>query len=215
MVAASICPMDPAPAEPVPVLLVRHGEQVREGDDGPLTPRGEQQARHLADALRLQGVDSLVSSSLRRAVATARALGREPRPVADLDEFRFGPGWSWDAAGERQDLALWRPEHRAGDESLGAFEERVGSALESELDPYVGGRLIVVVHSGVIDALVRWALGATGNPWLGEVAVGHASVTELAVWPSGMLGGNGAPRHTEIRRLGEVGHLPEELRTGQ
>ena len=43
-----------------------------------------------------------MSSTLVRAVQTATALGRAPERSPDLDEFRFGPEWSWAQADDRQ-----------------------------------------------------------------------------------------------------------------
>lgn len=198
------------------LLIVRHGEQERTGDDGPLTPFGRQQARATAAAVALTGQDRLVSSTLRRAVETATALGRPPEQHADLDEFRFGPAWSWEQAGDREDLALWRPEHAAaGGETLHAFQARVGAVLQSLLAGPPAGRLILVVHSGVIDAALRWAFGlGPQTPWTTEVAAAHASITELEHWPRGRHPG-GAPRHTVLARLADVRHLRPELLSGE
>jgi broad specificity phosphatase PhoE len=85
----------------VRILILRHAEQVRDGDDGPLTPLGQAQAAATADAVGLTDDDHLVSSTLRRAVETATALGRAPERWPDLDEFRFGPQWTWDRADDR------------------------------------------------------------------------------------------------------------------
>ena len=90
--------------------------------------------------------------------------------LADLREFEFGPRWTWELAGEREDLVLWQPEHRAGAESLREFQTRVVAAFESALRRHGGGsveRLVCVIHSGVLDALLRWAFGCTAeSPWV-------------------------------------------------
>ena len=75
------------------------------------------------------------------------------------------------------------------------------------------GRLVAVVHSGVMDAVVRWAFSlAPDVPWTTEVSVPNASVTELHHWPQGRHP-TGAPRHTFVARLGDVSHLSPELVT--
>ena len=156
-----------------------------------------------------------MSSTLRRAVQTATALGRAPERRADLDEFRFGPQWSWAQADDREDLALWRPEHRPpGGESLHEFQVRVDDALRALLADPPAGRLVVVVHSGVLDAIVRWAFGLGPDAaWTTEVAAPHASITEFEHWPRGRHAA-GAPSHTFVARLGDVGHLPPDLISG-
>jgi probable phosphoglycerate mutase len=119
-----------ATPEGVPILVVRHAQQVRDGPDASLTAVGRSQASATAGALNLAGTDRLVSSTLLRAVETATALGRAPERFAALNEFRFGPQWSWAQGNDREDLALWRPEHRPpGGESLYEFQERVNEAL--------------------------------------------------------------------------------------
>src|SRR5262249_21783161 len=110
----------------VRVLIVRHAQQARDGDDGPLTALGEVQAAAAAPRVALTSADRLVASNLLRAVQTATALGRTPERFPDLDEFRFGEQWSWAQADDREDLALWRPADRvAGGESLHQFQARV------------------------------------------------------------------------------------------
>ncbi len=200
-------------SDPVRLLLVRHGELVRSGDDGPLTERGQRQVRHLAGALEPAPGDLLVASPLVRAQQSAEALGRPVRVYHDLREFWFGPTWQWEQSEQREDLVLWRPADRvAGGESMAEFQTRVDAAL-ADLTGSGAARVIAFVHSGVIDAALRWAFGATPDtPWTTEAEVPHASITELWHWPSGRHP-RGAPRHTLLVRLGDVAHLPAELVT--
>jgi broad specificity phosphatase PhoE len=207
--------MPNAKIPPVHLLVVRHGQQTREGQDGPLTSLGREQVARTAVAIGLTSQDRLVSSTRRRAVQTATAFGREPEQIADLDEFRFGESWSWADADEREDLLLWRPEHSApGGETLGEFQERVSRALDELTAHPPEGRIIVVVHAGVIDATLRWVYGlGPESPWTTEVRAGQASITELEFWPRGR-GPREAPRHSFLLRVGDVSHFPPELVTG-
>jgi broad specificity phosphatase PhoE len=202
-------------ADGVRILVVRHAQQQRDGDDGPLTALGEAQAAATAPAVDLTSSDRLVSSNLLRAVETATALGRSPERFRDLDEFRFGQQWSWAQADDREDLALWRPEDRvAGGESLHEFQARVEGALRALLRDPPTGRLVLVVHSGVLDAVVRWAFGlGPDTAWTTEVSAPHASITEFEHWPKGRHP-TGAPRHTVLVRLGDISHLPPDLISG-
>lgn len=76
------------------------------------------------------------------------------------------------------------------------------------------GRLVLVVHSGVIDAVLRWVFGLGPDvPWTTEALVAHASITEFHHWPNGRHA-SGAPSHTLLARLGDVSHLPPDLVTG-
>ena len=200
-------------AEPpfVALLVIRHGEQERTGQDGPLTARGMAQVQALAGAVALAPGDLVVSSSRLRARQTAEALGAAPEVLDDLDEYRFGPTWDWHLAAQREDLALWRPEHHAGDETMREFQTRIDGVMEGLVRRTVSRRLIVCVHSGVIDAILRWAFGlAPDTPWTTEAAVPHASITELVHWPSGRHA-RGAPRHTLLVRVGDTRHLAPGL----
>jgi 2,3-bisphosphoglycerate-dependent phosphoglycerate mutase len=197
------------------LVLIRHGEQERTGQDGPLTARGCEQAAALVAAIALTSEDILVSSSRQRARQTAACLGPTVEVVDDLDEYRFGPDWSWEHGDQREDLVLWRPEDRSGDESMAEFQQRVDRVVDGLVGRSPAGRIIVCVHSGVIDAILRWAFGiAPDAPWTTEAAVGHASITELWHWPRGRHV-RGAPRHTLLVRVGDVSHLAPGLVTGR
>jgi broad specificity phosphatase PhoE len=202
-------------SSPVRLIVVRHGQQERPGSNGPLTQVGREQAAATASAINLVEGDRLAASTLLRAVETATAFGRAPEQFADLDEFRFGPTWTWARADDREDLVLWRPEDRTtGGESLREFQGRVQDVLTSLVSERPAGRLVLVVHSGVIDAVLRWAFGLGPDAlWTTEAAVAHASITELHHWPRGRRR-SGAPRHTFLVRLGDVNHLKPELITG-
>jgi broad specificity phosphatase PhoE len=118
-------------------------------------------------------------------------------------------------ADEREDLALWRPEdRRPGGESLREFQRRVQGVLTELVSGPPSVRLVLVVHSGVIDAALRWAFGlGPDTPWTTEAAVAQASITELHHWPQGRHR-LGAPRHTFLVRLGDTSHLSPHLITG-
>lgn len=197
------------------LLLIRHAEQEQVGLDGGLTARGRQQATALADVTARAGVEAVASSPLRRAVETAAAL-RAPVAVWDeLAEFRFGSAWRWSDAHARNDLALWRPDHHAGDESLSMFQQRVERVVTGLVARSAPAPIAICTHSGVIDAVLRWAVGAVPDtPWCCEADVAHASITELVHWPEGRHP-QGAPRHTMIVRVGDVGHLADGTITGR
>jgi broad specificity phosphatase PhoE len=197
----------------VVLVLVRHGEQERTGQDGPLTARGHRQAAALGAAIAPGATDLLVCSSRQRARQTAELIGPGAEVFDDLDEFRFGSDWSWQHGDAREDLVLWRPEHRFGAESMAEFQRRVDRVVDALVARDPPGRIVMCIHSGVIDAIVRWAFGHTPDtPWTTEVAVPHASITELQFWPMGRHV-RGAPRHTLLIRIGDAGHLPPDLRT--
>ena len=205
--------MEKAERRGVFLVVVRHGEQERTGQDGPLTARGLRQAAALGPAVSLTASDLLVSSSRLRARQTAEAIAAGAEVIDDLDEYRFGPDWTWQHAETREDLVMWQPEHHAGAETMAEFQQRVDRVMEALVRRDAPRRIVLCVHSGVIDAIVRWAFGITPDiPWTTELAVPHASITELQHWPSGRHP-RGAPRHTMLIRVGDVSHLPADLRS--
>src|SRR5712692_6798827 len=119
------------------IFLIRHGETLGNASrtvqlpDNPLSPRGIVQAERLARRLEREGIGSILSSDLARAVTTAdylqRATGAPVRydpllqernfgdirgtPYAELDFDMFAPGYappngeSWEVFHARVDRA--------------------------------------------------------------------------------------------------------------
>jgi broad specificity phosphatase PhoE len=198
------------------VLLLRHAQHDIAHDDSELTKVGEQQAAAVTAVLDVSPADLVVSSPLRRALATAAFFHREVVVVDELAEFEFGPAAPAfaDMVEERHDLTLWQAIHGfPGGETLGDFQRRVERALEELVASWPGRRIVACTHSGVIDAFLRWAYGLPSDAdWLTEAELPNASITEMEHWPLGRHEA-GAPRHTLIRRIGDVAHLPPELVT--
>ena len=83
--------------ERVEIWLVRHGQtnenarNILSGQiEATLSQRGVQQARALASKLGSISFDAVYSSSLKRAIETARYAGQNPIAVDALREFSFG-----------------------------------------------------------------------------------------------------------------------------
>ena len=147
------------------ILLIRHGEtaanasRVIQTPDVPLSPRGLEQARRLADRLAAERIGAILASDYQRArmtaerlsAATGASLSLEPllrersfgddrgRAYADFEEDPFSAGYvppggeSWQDLHDRVDTA-W---------------ERIRVASEA-----VGGHLAVVTHGFVCFSLV-------------------------------------------------------------
>jgi broad specificity phosphatase PhoE len=190
----------------VPVVLIRHAEHERVPRDGPLTERGTRQARDTAAALDLAPDDVVVSSPAMRTRQTALAFGRAFWVVEELSGLRTGPDWDWSQA------HLWQPDDSAGAETLAQFQTRIDAALNRLVERRTAGRLVLCVHTAVIDAALRWAFGISPrDPLTTETVVPHCAITELRHWPSGRHP-LGAPRHTVLLRVGDVSHLAAQLR---
>jgi broad specificity phosphatase PhoE len=157
------------------ILLARHGESDWNRErrwqghaDRPLTIRGEEQARALADRIADIRLDAVYASDLRRARETARAVARprglDVQAVPDLREVDVGSwsGLTRDDAKERfpEEYARWLdggPGWPDG-ESYDAMSERVLRAVSEIVATHPDGRVLVVSHGGPIRAIHAAAL---------------------------------------------------------
>lgn len=179
------------------LVLVRHGEATANAQglllgrsDVPLTDKGRLQAAALR--AHLGPVVRLVSSPLRRAVDTARALGAGA-PVLDDRWIELDYG-EHEGAAVLDAPELWQhwradPSYRPpGGESLDDVGARVRAACE-ELFSSNGagarddaGDVVVVSHVSPIKAAVAWALGAGADAaWRMHLSTG--SITRIG-WGS-------------------------------
>jgi serine/threonine-protein phosphatase PGAM5 len=187
------------------LVLVRHGNYVEDPSVdarlGPgLSPIGVAQA-HLAGA-RLAGMaphfDALYVSPMRRARDTAAVIatnfpGRHYTKVDDLAECT--------PPTRRSEITM--------DETptdLAACQAQLDRVVATYFKPASGSERsdLLVCHGNVIRYLVTRALGVDTTAWL-EMSVGHASITTIRVEADGRF---------KVIAVGEVGHVPPNLRTG-
>jgi probable phosphoglycerate mutase len=164
------------------LLLVRHAEPHRvdagEGAgpaDPSLTARGERQAHALADWLRADGVDAVVTSPLRRAVETAAPVaathGLATEVVDDLAEYdrhaaTYIPMEDLRGTDDPQWLAIREGRlHDVVDGDPDAFRRRVVDGIEAIVTAHPGRRVVVVTHGGVVNAYVGHVLGIQRALW--------------------------------------------------
>lgn len=149
------------------VLVIRHAEtgpELESCDDPPLSAAGRRQAALLAQSLRGQELGRVVSSSMQRAVQTARPLAEALKaPLMlepDLREIRMGELAPWgDEEQEewRRLVAQWQAGLRhlgpAGGESMNDLVDRVEPVVARLVaDPAVSG--IAVVAHGVVNNVI-------------------------------------------------------------
>jgi broad specificity phosphatase PhoE len=168
------------------ILLVRHGETVGESSiryygatDVELSALGRSQAFSASLALPGDAFDLVIASPLHRAWESATLVmpGRPIRLEADLREVDFGE-WEGLTAEEieardpirYEDWKTGRPgfEYPAG-ERQAHFRERIAGAVDRILESQARS-VLVVVHKGVIRAIVRRVAGRElepGEPELG------------------------------------------------
>ena len=140
--------------------LVRHGQttanasqEISGWTDVSLTPEGEAQAAAVRPLLEGIAFDSVWSSDLKRAVATARLAHGEPRTDRRLREMHFGRlegrGFEEIEPIHRDTLMSFCDFEPPGGERMEEFRER----LVSFISTLAQGRHLLFTHGGVIRAL--------------------------------------------------------------
>ena len=197
------------------VFLVRHGESLWNAEgrlqgqaDPPLSPRGVEQARALAEAFRARPLAASYTSPLARAHATATAIGAphdlRPRVEAALREIHLG---SWQGvkpatlhADMRASYQVWRVDPVAvtppGGEAARAVLARVAPVLDAIVAAHPDATVVVVTHSIVGRVVLCHLLGA-GLDLVPRLKLKQASIALMR------LDGDGAG----LERLGDLSHL--------
>lgn len=197
------------------LILVRHGRTAANAGGlllGRLDPdldEGRRQAAALADAVAAgpppASVARVVSSPLRRALATAEVFGVPVEVDERWVELDYG---EWDGRPVRDvaaaEWAAWRADPAfapPGGESLAAMERRVRAACESLAAEAATADVVVVSHVSPVKAAVAWALGA-GVDLAWRTHLDPASVTRVDLGPRGPV----------LRSFNERSHLRVPLR---
>jgi len=199
------------------VLLVRHGESapahperpfplVDGHGDPPLDPVGQEQAQRLAQRLANERIDAIYVTNLCRTAQTAAPLadrlGIEPIVEPDLREVHLG---EWEggllrvraAAGDPLFEQIFREERWdviPGAEALDVFDQRCSRGLARIVAAHPDGRVMVVVHGGVIGQLLHQITGSRRFAFSGA---DNASISEIVVHE----------RRVVLRRYNDVSHL--------
>lgn len=187
------------------IVLVRHGQYVADpsADEklGPgISPLGVAQAHLVGARLAAMpgGFDGLFVSPMQRARDTAATIG---------EDF---PGRKFVVV---DDLAECTPPTRRADimkdekpEDLVACKAQLDRVFQQYFRPADGEARteLFVCHGNVIRYLVTRALNVDSTAWLG-MSVGHASITVIRIAADGSM---------QVIAVGDVGHLPPNLRTG-
>ena len=198
---AAVRTRGPAP-KATRLVLVRHGEALCNVEGvigGPigcrgLTSTGRAQASALADRLvrsaEFSDVGALYTSVLPRAIETASIIARGlpsalvAQTDCDLCELHPGDadGLTWSAMVERFGTPDWdldpRQPFAPGGESLAGFFERCVASFERIARAHVDQRVVLVVHGGVVEQLIKLVTRSEPGERLGLVTE-HCSITEV------------------------------------
>ena len=189
----------------VRVILVRHGETEWNRDlryqgktDIELSPQGKKQASLLAERLAHQEVHAIYSSDLKRAWATALAIsayhGLYVVAELGLREMDFGM-WEGLTYAEIQgrfpeEMVRWEDDPLVkappGGESFGQVVTRITEALREIVRRHQGATVLIVAHSGSLQALLCVALGID-PPVRGRFRLDPASISELLFQDEGVV----------------------------
>ena len=211
-----------APPGATTILFVRHGESApevsgrpfpqRDGHgDPPLAPEGREQARRVGERLAAEhraglDVDAVYVTTLQRTHQTAERLlellGREARVVPELREVHLGD-WegSFRARVSSGDpifgrvLAEERWDVIPGAEPAEDFRARLRSGVEAIAARHPDGRVVAVVHGGVIGQLLAMATGSRAFAFVGA---DNGSISEIVVQADG---------EWRVRRYNDIAHL--------
>ncbi|AMY52370.1 histidine phosphatase family protein [Rhodococcoides fascians] len=176
----------------IEVLLVRHGRPVSRVRNPELSPEGIADARKLATWLRHEKIDAIVASPLVRARQTAEELAAGLDRELDLviEDLRE---WDDDISPEDymavEDMAPDDARLRAVADGrfeeyvpaldLPKFRARARSALDQVFDRYPSGRVVVVAHGGIINAVVADILEMPKTFWHNPAYTSIARVQKL------------------------------------
>jgi broad specificity phosphatase PhoE len=180
-------------------VIVRHAEpsamRVETGAADPdLTPLGRAQAQALADSPALDAVDVIVQSPSRRAIETARPIaerfGIDPLTVPGLTEFDHGEA-EYVPVEQLRELRDGRWDAMVRGEAYGgvdvpAFRARVLQSFAELAAANPGQRRVVVVcHSGVLNAYIGDVIGMAKLLWF---APAYSSFSRVAAARDGRRG---------------------------
>lgn len=183
------------------LYLVRHGEtdwniesKIQGQTDIELNERGRQQAEEFAS--RISGgdyqVDSIYTSSKRRALETARIIGAalkiEPKVQPGLEEICLGKweGYTWKQVKELfwDEYQLWHDNRRYQEPPLGeSYQQLLDRLLPAirEITQKEKGNVLVVTHSAVIMTLMSYLYDTPFEDMAKNYKTGNAGIVELDV----------------------------------
>jgi len=181
------------------LLITRHGEtdfnlarRYQGQSDIPLNQTGMRQAEQIANRLSAEKIDMIYSSDLSRAVETAKRIanlqGQPPALQTDprWRELSFGDweGLNYEEmnAGWQERVAKWYADpvntSTPNGETLYELAERVVSVLIELKNSSKDKTVLVVSHSGTIQALLCIVLGVELSRYW-QFRVSQASLTEI------------------------------------
>lgn len=191
----------PKHPQPTRLLLVRHAEVEQRyhkifggAIDMNLSPRGQEQARVLADFLRRKQVDAIYASPMKRVQQTLAPFLNNGAPkqtiMPALREIHFGDwtGLNWEKVCEQFDLDPheWLDHIERGltpnGENGPQFRARVEPCLREIIRAHPGETTGIFCHGGVVRMILSILLELP-LPKTSAFEVEYASVTQVVLHP--------------------------------
>lgn len=220
------------PSGATELLVVRHGESAPADPERPfalvdghgdpeLSPEGRDQAERVAERLADEPISAIYVTKLRRTSETAAPLaarlGLTPILDPDLHEVHLG---DWEGGRLRHHAAQGHPTYLRmhaeqrwdvipGAEAREAFRERVERGARRIADAHPDEQVAVVVHGGVIGALLSIVTGSRDFAFNGA---DNASIHHLVRIPAADEPGRDAERWV-VRRFNDTNHLRPRFTT--
>lgn len=202
------------------LLITRHGEtdfnlahRYQGQSDIPLNQTGIYQAEQIAKKLSTEKIDAIYSSDLSRAVDTARCIANMQGQVPTLQmdsrwrELSFG---DWEGLNYKEISTGWHDEvtkwyadpvnvSAPNGETLLQMAGRVKSALDQLKSKHRDEKILVVTHSGTIQALLCITLGVDLSRYWQFRAL-QASLSIISFYEDGTI----------LNLFNDVSHLEEK-----
>jgi len=201
------------------LLITRHGEtewnlirRYQGQSDIPLNQKGIQQAEQIAKRLSSEKIDAIYSSDLCRTVDTAQAISAfHALEIAKDDRWRELSFGKWEGLNHEEINASWHDEvtkwysdpvnsSPPNGETLLQLAGRIHSALDELKDKHKDETVLIVSHSGAIQALLCLALGVDLSRYW-QFRPLQASLTILSYYPEGAC----------LHLFNDTSHLQEKL----
>lgn len=154
------------------LIITRHGEteenkkKIIQGHlHGTLSDLGKEQARKLAERLKDEKIDLILSSDLARAKDTATEIAKlHPNVPFELDERlreRFLGNFQGKTPNEKWGEIKWDEElsKEAGIETISEMNKRVKSILDKLNSKYNDKNVLLVGHHGINLTIINYLLG--------------------------------------------------------
>lgn len=161
------------------IILIRHGEtfwnvedKIQGLHDSPLTPLGAKQAEKIAERLKNEKTDVLLSSTLGRAKQTAEIIkdsmnclhDKEILTFSELNEMDYGKltGMTRQEVARKRLLPKWYIcryfFHPKDGESISTKKKKIKNFLSSILKEYPDKDILMVTHAGPLKVIVSLLL---------------------------------------------------------